>query len=208
MSTVWMVEGNESRLRLSEPINVRTMASEQFTWAHLLYGKLGSVEVFTIYFPSRFELEQDNIAMDALRVFGKNTPITTSVSFWDPTDPQFTKALGIFRLKSPPAIVLATGLKVNGINPYGPDDSNIYSIVFTESPILADKSKLVSAVNSAYDILVRGDPAELADYLRKKAKASLLSTIGRILGRVRDEFLKFKPKFQLPDGSSIQLGSE
>src|SRR6187200_1243743 len=96
----WTIEERPSGLRIS-PFKSRSFGSEKFTWAHLLYNKLYQVQVYVIYFPSRFELKIDAITMQALRVFGMNTGEQTLVNFWDPKDPQFSTALALFDQKSP-----------------------------------------------------------------------------------------------------------
>jgi hypothetical protein len=53
---------------------------------------------------------------------------------------------------------------------------------------------------------LRGDPKEITGYLRQQAAGSLVATLGRLAGTIRDELLKCKPKFQLPGGISLQLG--
>jgi hypothetical protein len=201
----WQVEETSEGLKLSRPTR-RTFGSERFTWADLLYRKLASVKVYVIYFPSRFNLDMDAAVIKALRTFGENTGPSTSVNFWDPIDPEFGKALELFHLQSPPALVLATGLKVQGIEPFGPDKANLYTITITNREVLSNQEQLAAAVNTSHDILVRGNPKEITSYLRKNAIQSLLEVIARVAGDVRDEILKCKPKFTLPNGISIQVG--
>src|SRR2546421_5140194 len=105
----WSVEETNDGLRL---IPWRSLGSDRFTWAHLLYGRLGKVHVYIIYFPSRFDLAVDTTAIDTLRTFGTNTGPGTSVNVWDTRDPHFGKALELFDIKSPPALVLVTGLQL------------------------------------------------------------------------------------------------
>ncbi len=201
----WKVEETPNGLRLS-PTTHRVLGSENFTWANLLYGKLVPVEVYVIYFPSRFNLDVDTTVTNSLHAFAKNTGPSTSVNFWDPKDPEFSKALDLFNLKSPPVLVLATGLKVEGIEPYGPDKANLYTITITNHEVLSNKEQLAAAVNTSHEILVRGNPKEITSYLRKNAIQSLLEVIAKVAGVARDEILKFKPKLILPNGISIQLG--
>ena len=202
---VWQVEEAPDGLKLARPTR-RALGSENFTWANLLYRKLASVQVYVIYFPSRFNLDLDTTVMQALRTFGENTGPGTSVNFWDPKDPEFNKALELFNLQSPPALVLATGLKVQGIEPFGPDKANLYTITITNHEVLSNQEQLAAAVNTSHDILVRGNAKEITSYIRRNALQSLLEVIARVAGGVRDEILKFKPKFTLPNGISIQLG--
>lgn len=201
----WTIEETQSGLKLS-PLTLRKLGSKKFTWAHLMYGKLGTVKVYVTYFPSRFNLDLDAVVMDNLRTFGKNTGPGTSVNFWDPTDPEFSKALTFFNLKYPPALTFTTGLQINGIKPYGPDKTNMYTIVITDQDVLRDNKRLTTATNSIHEVLVRGDPEEITSFLHKQSVNSLLTVIAKIAVSIRNEFLKFKPKFLLPDGTSIQVG--
>lgn len=203
--TTWKVVETPEGLRLSST-SQRAFGSQSFTWANLLYGKLVPVQIYVIYFPSRFNLEIDTIVMSALRNFAANTGSNTSVNFWDTKDPAFSKALELFHLQSLPALVLATGLKVEGIEPYGPDKANLYTITISDQGVLSNQQRLAAAVNTAHDILVHGDPKEITSYLRKNAIQALLAIFARIAREVRDEVLLFKPKLTLPDGTSIQVG--
>ena len=124
--------------------------------------------------------------MDSLRTFGENTGPCASVNFWDPKDPEFSKALELFHLQSPPALVLATGLKVQGTEPFGLDKSHLYTITITNHEILSNQEQLAAAVNTSHDILVRVNPKENTSYLRKNAIQSLLEVIARVAGGVRD----------------------
>src|SRR5579863_1639656 len=110
----WKLVDNGGSLRM-EPAQLRAMGDQQFTWARLLYGKLGNVKIGIFYFPSRFDSPVDTAVMEALRAFGRNTGPSTSVNIWDTTDPEFERALGLFDLKTVPAVVLATGLQVDGM---------------------------------------------------------------------------------------------
>jgi hypothetical protein len=199
----WTVEETNGELRLAP---LRSLGSDRFTWAHLLYGRLGQVQVYIIYFPSRFDLAVDTTVIDTLRTFGTNTGPSTSVNVWDTRDPNFGKALDLFDIKSPPALVLATGLQLKDIDPRGPDKANIYTLTITNMDILSSSDKLPQSINIAHDILVRGNPKEITSYLRTNALHTLLQVIAKVARVASDEIVKLKPKFQLPDGSSIQLG--
>ena len=72
--------------------------------------------------------------------------------------------------------------------------------------VLSSSDKLPQSINIAHDILVRGNPKEITSHLRTNALHSLLQTIAKVARVASDEIVKLKPKFQLPDGSSIQLG--
>ncbi len=199
----WTVEETNGELRLAP---LRSLGSDRFTWAHLLYGRLGQVQVYIIYFPSRFDFTVDTTVIDTLRTFGTNTGPSTSVNVWDTRDPNFGKALDLFDIKSPPALVLATGLQLKDIDPRGPDKANIYTLTITNMDILSSSDKLPQSINIAHDILVRGNPKEITSYLRTNALHTLLQVIAKVARVASDEIVKLKPKFQLPDGSSIQLG--
>lgn len=201
----WKLVGDDLATRI-EPVSLRAMGDEQFTWAHLLYGKLGAVKVGIFYFPSRFDSPTDKTVTDSLRAFGRNTGTDTSVNIWDPTDPGFEQAMTLFGLKTVPALVLATGLKIENINPRGPANTPLYSITLNDPTILANTEKLQSAINDIHEILIRSDPKEIASYIRAGRANDILASIGKIAGRIRDEILKWKPKFALPGGVSVQVG--
>src|SRR5712691_10498045 len=76
----WTVEEPNGELRLAP---LRALGLDRFTWAHLLYGRLSQVQVYVLYFPSRFDLPIDKTTIDALRTFGTNTGPGTSVNIWD-----------------------------------------------------------------------------------------------------------------------------
>jgi hypothetical protein len=202
---VWQVEETSEGLKLARSTQ-RLFGSEHFSWADLFYQKLAPLQVYVMYFPSRFNLDMDTSVMKLLRTFGENTGAGTSVNFWDTRDPEFMKALELFHLQSPPALVLATGLKVHGIEPFGSDKANLYTITITSHEVLSNQEQLAAAVNTSHDVLVRGNPKEITFYIRKNALHSLLEVISRIADSIRDEIVKCKPKFTLPDGTSIQLG--
>lgn len=202
----WMLDDTPNgRLRILPDVR-RDFGSKRFTWGHLLYGRLNPVKVFVIYFPSRFDLKLDEIAEDAMRTFGRNTGSSTSVNFWDPEDPRFSDALALFDLKAPPALVFATGLELHDIEPSGPDRSNLYAITITDPEVLSDEDRLSRSSNEIHEILTRGNPKEIASYIRKGAIASLLEVIAKVLGTLVDGFSRLKPKLHLPDGTSISLG--
>jgi hypothetical protein len=199
----WTVEETNGELRLAP---LRALGLDRFTWAHLLYGRLSQVQVYVLYFPSRFDWPVDKTTIDALRTFGTNTGPGTSVNIWDTKDPNFGKALELFGIKSPPALVLATGLQLKDIDPRGPDKANLYTITITHMDVLSSSNKLPRSINIAHDILLRGNSKEITSYLRTNAFDSLLQSIAKVAQVASDEIVKLKPKFQLPDGSSIQLG--
>src|SRR5438128_11666277 len=95
----WKVEETNGELRLAP---LRSLGSDRFTWAHPLYGRLGQVQVYIIYFPSRFDLAVDTTVIDTLTTFGTNTGSSTSVNVWDTSDPTFAKAPALISLQSPP----------------------------------------------------------------------------------------------------------
>lgn len=202
---VWKVQNTSNGLRIIESSR-RQLGSDHFTWAHLLYGQLGQVQVYTLYFPSLVHLPVDQTVIAALRDLGIKTGGDTSVNLWDTTDPQLSKALEFFDLKSPPALVFASGLAVKGIEPYGPDKANLYAITLTKPEVLSNRVLLASAMNRIHTILMSGDPKEITTYIRQQKLSSLLSVIAKIANVITDEIVKLQPKFQLPDGSSIQLG--
>jgi hypothetical protein len=203
--TNWKLVDDGGRLRM-EPAPLRAMGEEQFTWARLLYGKLAAVKLGIFYFPSRFETPTDTAVIEALRVFGHNTGAATSVNIWDTTDPQLDHALALFDLKTVPAVVLATGLQIEGMAPRGPDDTPLYAIVLADTAILSDGPRFQAAINSAHDVLSRSDPKEIASYIRAQTPNAILAAIEKNAAHIRDEILKWKPKFELPGGISVQVG--
>ena len=192
----WRLRQTESGLRLGR---LRHLGSGAFTWADLLASTLGDVQVYVLYFPSRFRLPVDATVAESLRHFGLATPRTTSVNLWDPTDEHFSAALGLFGLRNPPALVLITGL---------PNDAAElpYCISFSDPEVLGDRASLASAVNIAHEVLTRLDRAEVASYIRGQKIKALLTAIGRSAGTFRDEVVRLHPKFSLPGGFSIELG--
>jgi hypothetical protein len=201
----WRVEESAGGLRLSRRV-VRSLGSEEYTWADLLYQHLASVQVYVLYFPSRFDLPVDTDVHTALTTFGQQIGTRTSVNFWDAADPEFGTALAFFQLTAPPALVLATGRARTGRKSAVPEPDNLFSIAITDSGILADREQLASAVNSAHDVLLRGDRREITNYVRTHDVQKLLEALATIAGTLRDEFLKFRPKVGLPGGISLQLG--
>jgi len=116
------------------------------------------------------------------------------------------KALELFDIKSPPALIFATGLQLKDIDPLGPDKANLYTITITHTDVLWSPDKLPQSINIAHDLLMRNNPKEITSYLRTNALHALLQMIAKAARGVSDEIVKLRPKFQLPDGSSIQLG--
>ncbi len=200
----WRLENNEDSLRLS-PVTYRGLGSQAQTWADLFARQLEDVRVFVLFFPSRFDTETDAVAMDTLRSFGTHTGAATSVRFWDPTDDEFSRALALFDMKAPPALVLIPGVQLKGVLADS-GDLNVYSLTITDEAILANRAQLERAVNTAHEVVLRGDPAELSTYTRRRAAASILGAIGQISAALRDELIKLKPKISLPGGVGIQIG--
>ena len=201
--TEWRVEESPDGLRLAA-VTRRGLGSEELTWAELLYLQLAASTVLVLYFPSRFGLSVDTLAHEALTVFARATGTDTLVNFWDPTDPEFSRALALFDVAAPPALVLARGLKLRGKRTL--DRAHLYAISVTEPDVLRDRERLASAVNAAHEVLARGDAAEISGYLRMRAVGSLLQALGRLGGSVADGLVRLKPKVSLPGGPSIQLG--
>ncbi len=82
----------------------------------------------------------------------------------------------------------------------------MYAICVTDQTVLGDPTRLAAAVNSAHEVLMRGNPKEITGYLRQQAATSLLTALGHIAGDVRDQILILRPKFLLPGGGSLQIG--
>jgi hypothetical protein len=198
----WRLRRTPTGLRLGQ---LRSFGTDAFTWADLLRGPLGPVRVYALYFPSRFDLPVDAAATESLRVFGRATSANTSVDFWDPQDEHFSVALELFGLRSPPALVLTTGLQAQ--RPADADRSDsLYCMSFADATVLGDRERLASAVNIAHEVLMRCDSKELAGYIRGRKIRALLTAIGRGAGAVQSELIKLHPKFGLPGGFSIELG--
>jgi hypothetical protein len=200
----WRLAHAGSGLKLERVVR-RALGSSEFTWADLLVRDLARVQVFAIYFPSQFDLPVDTAATEALTAFGQRSGAGTSVNFWDPTDAEFSRALSFFGLESHPALVFATGLMVEGARAFG-GDPNIYSITITDPAVLGNRERLAAATSVIHEIVARGNPDEIAGYVRGQDGRSLLEAIGRIAAAVRDEVLRLKPKVGLPGGFSVQLG--
>ena len=200
----WRLESNQDSLRLS-PVMYRGLGSQAQTWADLFARQLDDVRVFVLFFPSRVDPAADAVAMDTLRSFGTHTGAGTSVRFWDPTDDEFSRALALFDVTTPPALVLIPGVQLKGVLADS-GDLNVYSLTITDEAILTNRDKLVRAVNTAHEVVVRGDPAELSAYARQRAAASVLSAIGHFSAALRDELVKLKLKISLPGGVGIQIG--
>ena len=128
----------------------------------------------------------------------------TSVNSWDATDPEFSRALKFFDVETPPALVLARGLKGRGQRLLDPQ--SVCAITIVDPKMLGDRERLASAVNSAHEVLMRGDATEIARYIRNQDRDSLLALITAVAERLRDEILKLKPELQLPGDVSLQLG--
>jgi hypothetical protein len=201
----WKLVESTGGLRM-ESTEVRAMGEEGFTWAHLLYGKLGNVELGIFYFPSRFDSVVDQSIIEELRKFGRNTGDSISVNVWDPKDPEFEQALTLFGLKTVPAVVLASGLKIAGMEPRGPTKTPLYSIVFDDLALLSNTEHFQNAVNAATNVLSRSNPKEIAGYIRLQKANDILAVIGKTAAKVRDEILRWKPKFGIPGGASVEVG--
>lgn len=200
----WIIEETDRGLRLAP---LRALGFDHFTWAHLLYGRLSSIQVYVLYFPSRFDLPEDTYVIDTLRTFGTNTGPGTLVNIWDSRDPNMEKALELFDVKSPPALVFVSGLHLKDINPsLGPDQALLYAITVTRRDVLSSSDKLPQSISRVHDILVRNNPKEITAYVRTNAFHALLQMLANVAKGVSDEIVRLRPKFQLPDGSSIQLG--
>lgn len=206
----WRVEERAGVLRMApvrrRAIGVGVLGERSLTWADLLIRQLDVATVLVLYFPSRFDLPVDAAAQRALGDFGRATGRDTVVYTWDPTDVEFGRALALFDLPAPPALVLAAGRLLAGGAPSAPAEAGRYSIAITDPGVLADRERLAGAVNRAHEVLLRGDPDEIGRYLRGRDEARLLAAIARIAGELRDEIVKLKPKFGLPGGISIQVG--
>jgi hypothetical protein len=144
------------------------------------------------------------VVTEALRTFGDNTSVRTSVDFWDPTDENFGDALALFGLRQPPALVLATGLY--GLEKSDTGRDGIFSITFEAEQTLGDRATLAAAVNTAHEILMRADRREVVGHLRKRKAKSVLGAFGRAGNAVLEQLLRLSPKIGLPDGTSVELG--
>ena len=63
----WKLVEGAAGLRM-ESSQLRAVVEEDFTWAHLLYGKLGAVQVGIFYFPSRLTPQQTDPATQTFHV--------------------------------------------------------------------------------------------------------------------------------------------
>ena len=201
----WRLRQTETGLQLGQ---LRAFGTETFTWSDLLRGPLGTVQVYALYFPSRFDLPVDAEATQSLRIFGDATSGLTSVNFWDPQDKHFSVALELFGLRNPPALVLVTGLQAQptaNVDEIKLSDG-LYCISFTDAEILSDRARTATAVNMAHEILMRCDRREIAGYIRGRKIKALLAAIGHGAGVVRDELVRLHPTFGLPGGFSVELG--
>ena len=164
------------------------------------------MEVGIFYFPSRFDTAVDKLIIDELRTFGRNTGDSISVNIWDPTDSHLQQALELFGLRTVSAVVLASGLKIAGMQPRGPAETPLYSITFYDSALLSDPKNFQNAVNDATNVLTRSNPKEIAGYIRTQKAKDILGVIGKVAAALRDEILRWKPKFGIPGGVSVQVG--
>lgn len=200
----WTLVKTESGICMKESKR-RSNGSKKFTWANLIYKKLASVEVFIIYFPSRFELEVDDTVKKIITKFGENTGATTSVNIWDVKDPKFSKALLMFNLKTPPALVIASGLKAHNSEPYGPDRANIYSIAIDDTNLLGNPEKLMPTLSYFHEVIAKGNSKEISACIRKKSVDSFLVHARSIVGGFKNAVSGISIKMQLPDGSVLEV---
>lgn len=200
----WTVTTTSAGLRL-RPIVFRGLESRAQTWADLFSKQLDGVRAFVLYFPSRADTEADKVATEALTAFGTHTGAATSVNFWDPTDDEFSRALGLFNIDAPPALVFVPGkLLVAAASTDGA--AHLYSIAITDESILRDRDKLVRAANTAHEVVIRGDPGEISAYVRERKAAAWVAGVARVSASVIEEFAKLKPRLSLPGGIGFQLG--
>jgi hypothetical protein len=200
----WRVDEGPSGLRLRQ-VEVRSFQSDHLTWADLLWLRLRATQVYVLFFPSRFDDAADAVSREALRLFGQNTGPGTLVAFWDTTDPRWEQAVELFGIGPPPALVLVRGLQGTAVEPPTPED--IYRVVISDPAVLTDRRQLEIAVNAAHHVLAQGNPKEIGGYVRARARQSLEASAGRILGNLVDGLVRLRPKFELPGGASIQLGT-
>ena len=62
-------------------------------------------------------------------------------------------------------------------------------------------------LNSAHEVLARGDAKEIFGYLRERAMDSLLAALRQVGSGAVEQLVKLRPKFQLPGGVSVELGA-
>jgi hypothetical protein len=181
------------------------MGSEALSWADLLLMRLDAIQVFVLYFPSRLESAEDQTVRSVLNSFGRNTGTVTSVNFWDPTDPEFSRALQFFHVTTPPALIIARGLTTAGSSRQVARD-DVYAIAITDARTLGESARLGVALNGAHEVLARGNSHEIAVYIRTKAVGELLAHLGSLGAAAVDQLIRLKPKFQLPGGVGLELG--
>jgi hypothetical protein len=183
---------------------MRGLESESLTWADLLLLRLRPIRVLVLYFPSRFDLQVDHLTEDGLRTYSGLVSPDISVSFWDPTDPEFSRALQLFDLKIPPALVLIAGLKAGDDDSIDP--STLYMIAHTNPDVLQDRVRLAQAVNTSVELLQRGNRAEICGYLRQRAVASVLNVIAKLGSDLSAAIVALKPTLSLPGDVALSLG--
>jgi hypothetical protein len=197
-------EDPELGLRLAPAPPVRAFGEDRFTWVQLLYSRLLEVQVYVLYFPTRFNQPVDHLCTSLLREFGVNTPTATSVNFWDGRDEHFGDALALFGITAPPALVLVTGLRRSADGVF--EEDSTYCLSFTDASILGDRDQLISAVNLGHEVLARGDSREIARFIARSDRRALLTSVARSARAVADEVVKLKPKFGLPGGITVSVG--
>jgi hypothetical protein len=175
------------------------------TWEKLLVSQLSDVRVFVLYFPSRFDTEADRDASEMLRTFGAHTGNHTCVSFWDPTDAEFSRALELFDIKSPPALVCAPGLQLRGVMS-STGDTHIYALAITDPTVLGNRKELESAINTTHEVVMRGNPREVSGYLRERKASAILSALAHGSSGFLDRLVRLKPRISLPGGVGLALG--
>ncbi len=198
----WDLTGREDARRLK---SFRELGKVEFTWADLLSGVLAGVDVCVLYFPSRFDRSMDADVTRLLQSFAKNTSAKTSINFWDPTDQHFEQALALFDLPTPPAIVMVNGRVLPTAAAGSAVGAESWSITFTGDALL-DEDRLVAGINAANQVLVKGDPRQIAALIRRRDVHGLVAAIGRVATVVRDQLVALKPKVGLPGGISIGVG--
>ncbi|MGE3799090.1 MAG: hypothetical protein AB7G88_14770, partial [Thermomicrobiales bacterium] len=153
----WQVLEGDNGLRMDE-VRTRAPGSDKLTWAGLFGTFLEPVRAYVLYFPSRFELPVDEVATKALSAFGRNTPASTSVNFWDGTDPEFGRVLALFRVESPPVLVFAAGGQLQAVAQGALDPGQLWAAVLTDQGVLSDQARLAPAANALHELVVRSDP--------------------------------------------------
>ena len=93
-----------------------------------------------------------------------------------------SRALALFDVAAPPALVLARGLSCAANEPsIAPTRTRSASL---RADVLRDRDRLTTAVKAAHEVLARGDAAEISGYLRRRAVSTLLQALGRLGGAV------------------------